>query len=76
MKITDHTRDPIPEERLTEMAADYGVALHEVKLLELKWGYIAHQNVTYGEAEALHAFQQALTYSDLQVGQITVWDGA
>ena len=52
------------------------MTLHEVKPLELKWGYIPHQIVTYGEAEALHAFQQALTYSDLQVGQITVWDGA
>lgn len=52
------------------------MTLHEVKPLELKWGYIPHQIVTYGEAEALHAFQQALTYSDLRVGQISVRDGA
>jgi hypothetical protein len=31
--------------------------------------------MAYGEAEALHAFSQALTYSDLRVRQISVWDG-
>ena len=57
------------------MAASWGVTLHEVKPLEAKWGLIPHRIVAYGEAEALHAFTQALTYSDLRTGQITVWDG-
>ena len=74
-EITAHTRDPIPEARLTELAADCGVSLDEVKLLELKWGYIPHQIVAYGEDDALNAFSEALTYLDLRVGQISVWDG-
>ena len=40
-----------------------------------KWGYIPNRIVAYGEAEALLAFSEALTYSDLRVGQISVWDG-
>ena len=74
-EITAHTRDPISDAHLSELAANCGVSLHEVKLLEVKWGLIPHRIVAYGEAEALHAFTQALTYSDLRVGQISVWDG-
>ena len=37
MEITAHTREPIPEAHLTEMAADCGVMLHEVKPMEVKW---------------------------------------
>jgi hypothetical protein len=74
-EITAHTRDPIPEARLTELAASCGVSLHEVRLGEVKWGYLPQRIVAYGESDALHAFSQALTYSDLRVGQISVWDG-
>jgi hypothetical protein len=49
------------------------VSQHEIKPLEVKWGYIPHRIVAYGEAEALHAFSQALTYSDLRVGQVGIW---
>ena len=44
-EITAHTRDPIPEACLAELAHSCGVSLHEVKPLELKWGYIPHQIV-------------------------------
>ena len=47
-EITAHTHDPIPEARLTEMAACCGVLLHEVKPLELKWGFIPHRIVAHG----------------------------
>jgi hypothetical protein len=30
-----HTREPIPEARLTDMATECGVSLHEVKPLEV-----------------------------------------
>jgi hypothetical protein len=65
---------PIPENRLTDMATDCGVSLHEVTPLDVKWGYIPHRIVAHGEADALHAFTQALTYSDLRVGRISLWD--
>jgi hypothetical protein len=74
-EITAHTRDPIPEDRLIEMAADCGISLHAVRQEEVKWGYIPHRIVAHGEPEALHAFSQALTYSDLGVGHISLWDG-
>ena len=56
------------------MAADSGVLLHEVRPLEFKWGYIPHWIVARGEPDALHAFSQALTYSDLRVEQISMRD--
>ena len=72
---TAHTREPIPEAHLTEMAADCGVTLHEVRPLEVKWGMIPTRIIAHGKPDALHAFSQTLLYSDLQVGQISVWDG-
>jgi hypothetical protein len=48
------------------------VPLHEVKPLEVKWGLIPHRIVAYGEAESLHAFTQAITYSDLRISYISV----
>jgi hypothetical protein len=75
-EIIAHTRDPITEDRLSELAASCGVSLHEVRVLEEKWGYLPHRIVAYGEADALHVFTLTLTYSDLRVGQISVWDGA
>jgi len=44
--------------------------------LSILTGYIPHRIVAYCEPEALHAFTQALTYSDLRVGLISVWDGS
>ena len=75
MEIIAHTREAIPESRVTEMASDCGVTLHEVLPQEMLYGYIPHRIVAYGEPEALHAFTQALTYSELGIGQINVWDG-
>ena len=59
-EITAHTRDPIPEDLLSEMAADCGVSLHEVKPLEVKWGYLPHVIVAHGEAAVLGFFSTAL----------------
>jgi hypothetical protein len=46
-----------------------------VRQQEVKWDYIPHRIVAHGEPDALLAFKQALTYSDLGIGQISVWDG-
>ena len=73
-EITAHTCTP-SEARLTEMAATWGVTLHELKPLEVKWGYIPHRMVVEGEAEALSVFSEALLSCDLRVGQLSVWDG-
>ena len=48
---------------------------HELRQKEPQHGYIPHHIVVHGEADALHAFSQALTYSDLRVGQVSTWDG-
>lgn len=50
-------RDPISEDRLTEMADSCGMSLHEVMLLEVKWGCLPHRILAYGKAEALHTFR-------------------